>query len=303
MESLENPLAQHYSRFRVAERLLLTGHSHQAWPDAGFEGQQRAWLDAAEFVDDKWARAAEQAAAVRAGFARLIGDRPENIALGQSNETTFLRPATEGVVEAVATARHRGRTSWVWDVEMSDSSGRLCALTRMLIAVRPKEYKDAVLAARLLMQCDRVAPERGDYRERARRQVERAVKLCPQDGKAENNLAWTLLVVEELYDPNVDLVLDEVAKLSGQFGAARIIIEGHTDGSMKGQVPASLVKELSLNRANAVKEALVQKYPSLDPNRFAVEGMGWDRPADPNDPDNNAKNRRVEVKVYSAEKP
>jgi NitT/TauT family transport system substrate-binding protein len=109
--------------------------------------------------------------------------------------------------------------------------------------------------------------------------------------------------VEELYDPNVDLVLDEVAKLSGQFGAARIIIEGHTDGSMKGQVPASLVKELSLNRANAVKEALVQKYPSLDPNRFAVEGMGWDRPADPNDPDNNAKNRRVEVKVYSAEKP
>ena len=62
---------------------------------------------------------------------------PENIALGQSNETTFLRPATEGVVQALATARHRGRTSWVWDVEMSDSDGRLCALTRMLIAVRP----------------------------------------------------------------------------------------------------------------------------------------------------------------------
>ena len=53
-----NPLAQHYSRFRVSERLLLTGHSHQAWPDVGFEAQQRAWLDAAELVDDKWARAA-----------------------------------------------------------------------------------------------------------------------------------------------------------------------------------------------------------------------------------------------------
>jgi 1,4-dihydroxy-2-naphthoyl-CoA hydrolase len=62
---------------------------------------------------------------------------PESIAMGQANETTFLRPATAGVVEAVATARHRGRTSWVWDVEMSDSDGRLCALTRMLIAVRP----------------------------------------------------------------------------------------------------------------------------------------------------------------------
>ncbi len=62
---------------------------------------------------------------------------PESIAMGHANETTFLRPVTEGEVEAVATARHRGRTSWVWDVEISDSEGRLCALTRMLIAVRP----------------------------------------------------------------------------------------------------------------------------------------------------------------------
>ncbi len=109
--------------------------------------------------------------------------------------------------------------------------------------------------------------------------------------------------VEELYDPNVDLVLKEIAKLAGQFGAAHIIIEGHTDSSMKGQVPANLVKELSLNRANSVKEALTEKYPNLDARRFAVEGVGWDRPADPKDPDNQAKNRRVEVKVYSAEKP
>lgn len=108
--------------------------------------------------------------------------------------------------------------------------------------------------------------------------------------------------VESMYDPNADLVVDEVAKLAGQFGAARIVIEGHTDGSMKGQVPASLVKELSLNRANAVKEALLKKYPALDPNRFAVEGMGWERPAELNNPDNHTRNRRVEVKVFSAEK-
>jgi NitT/TauT family transport system substrate-binding protein len=107
--------------------------------------------------------------------------------------------------------------------------------------------------------------------------------------------------VEEMYDPSVDLTLDEIAKLAGQFGAAHIIVEGHTDGSMKGQVPASLVKELSLNRANSIKEGLLQKYKELDPNRFAVEGMGWDRPADPNDPENHFKNRRVEIKVYSAE--
>jgi kynureninase len=84
-------LARHYSRFRVSERLLLTGHSHQAWPDVGFEAQQRAWLDAAEFVDDKWERAAEQANRVRAGFARLLGDQPANIALGQNTHELVTR--------------------------------------------------------------------------------------------------------------------------------------------------------------------------------------------------------------------
>jgi len=108
--------------------------------------------------------------------------------------------------------------------------------------------------------------------------------------------------VEQLYDPAVDMVLEEAAKLAGQFGAARIIIEGHTDASMKGAVPESLIKELAMNRANAVKEELVNpnKY-KLDPNKFSVDGVGWDRPADSNDPLNHAKNRRVEIKVYPAE--
>jgi hypothetical protein len=106
--------------------------------------------------------------------------------------------------------------------------------------------------------------------------------------------------VEKLYDPNVDLVLEEIAKLAGQFGTARIIIEGHTDGSMKGKIGPSLVKELSLNRANSVKEALANKY-ELDPNQFNVEGIGWDRPVNAADPNNHAENRRVEIKVYPAE--
>jgi len=106
---------------------------------------------------------------------------------------------------------------------------------------------------------------------------------------------------EELYDPNVGFVVEEIGKLAGQYGAARIVIEGHTDGSMKASVPKSLVQELSLNRANAVKEAIVRKFPSLQPNQFSTAGLGWDRPADASDPDNNAKNRRVEVKVYPAE--
>jgi kynureninase len=88
---VSNELAAHYSRFRVSERVLLTGHSHQAWPDVGFEAHQRAWLDAADLVDDKWERAAEQAAKVRAGFARLLGDSPDHIALGQNTHELITR--------------------------------------------------------------------------------------------------------------------------------------------------------------------------------------------------------------------
>lgn len=107
--------------------------------------------------------------------------------------------------------------------------------------------------------------------------------------------------IEEPYDPRADLVLTEVAALAQQFGNARIVIEGHTDGSMKGQIPASLVKELSLERAEAVKDEIIAKF-DFDKNRFAVDGMGWDRPADPDQPHEHVLNRRVEIKVYSAEK-
>jgi kynureninase len=84
-------LAPSYSRFRVAERLLLTGHSHQAWPDVAFAAQQRAWLDAAELVDDKWTRAAEIADVVRGGWRRLLNDPAGDIALGQNTHELVVR--------------------------------------------------------------------------------------------------------------------------------------------------------------------------------------------------------------------
>jgi len=105
-----------------------------------------------------------------------------------------------------------------------------------------------------------------------------------------------------LYDPNVDNVLKGVGELVGTFGAARVIIEGHTDSSMRGQIPAELVKTLSMNRAAAVRDALAEKYPNIDASRFYVDGLGWDRPADPQNPLDQGKNRRVEIKVYPAEK-
>jgi len=59
-------------------------------------------------------------------------------AMGLSNQTSFLRPITDGAIHAVATVRHRGRTTWVWEVEIFDDAGRLCVLTRMTVAVRDR---------------------------------------------------------------------------------------------------------------------------------------------------------------------
>jgi 1,4-dihydroxy-2-naphthoyl-CoA hydrolase len=61
------------------------------------------------------------------------------VAMGQSNHTSFLRPVFEGTVHATGTVRHRGRTTWVWEVEFTDDQGRLCALTRVTMAVRSAE--------------------------------------------------------------------------------------------------------------------------------------------------------------------
>ena len=58
------------------------------------------------------------------------------VAMGQANDTTFLRPISEGHLNATATPRHRGRTTWVWDVEITDDEGRVCALARVTIAVQ-----------------------------------------------------------------------------------------------------------------------------------------------------------------------
>jgi 1,4-dihydroxy-2-naphthoyl-CoA hydrolase len=59
------------------------------------------------------------------------------LVMGQQNDTSFLRPVTEGTVHSECVARHRGRTTWVWDVNHTDDEGRLCAMSRVTIAVRP----------------------------------------------------------------------------------------------------------------------------------------------------------------------
>jgi uncharacterized protein (TIGR00369 family) len=82
-----------------------------------------------------YAAIAESLASI--GTAVAVGPDGKT-AMGLSNQTSFLRPVTEGTIHAVASPKHRGRTTWVWEVEMSDDSGRLCVLTRMTIAVRER---------------------------------------------------------------------------------------------------------------------------------------------------------------------
>jgi 1,4-dihydroxy-2-naphthoyl-CoA hydrolase len=59
------------------------------------------------------------------------------VGLGMSNHSSFLRPIGAGTIHAEARPRHRGRTTWIWDVDISDDEGRVCAVSRVTIAVRP----------------------------------------------------------------------------------------------------------------------------------------------------------------------
>lgn len=75
-----------------------------------------------------------------ASHATGVGVIPDGkIPSGISNQTSFLRPVTDGVIHATATRKHAGRTTWVWEVEMTDDQGRLCAITRMTVAIRAAE--------------------------------------------------------------------------------------------------------------------------------------------------------------------
>ncbi|HVC42376.1 MAG TPA: PaaI family thioesterase [Candidatus Saccharimonadales bacterium] len=61
-----------------------------------------------------------------------------HISMGMSNDMSFLRPITTGTIHAEAKPRHRGRTTWIWDVEITNDDGALCAIGRITIAVRPR---------------------------------------------------------------------------------------------------------------------------------------------------------------------
>ncbi len=86
-----NSLAPYYSRFRVSERLLLTGHSHQAWPDCAREAALECFDDAAAHVDDKWQAAFAKAERVREGFRLWLDEPNASLALGGNTHELVLR--------------------------------------------------------------------------------------------------------------------------------------------------------------------------------------------------------------------
>jgi uncharacterized protein (TIGR00369 family) len=76
----------------------------------------------------------------RATALAVMGDGMA--AMGQSIAVSFIRPITAGHAEVRAQARHRGRTTWVWDAKVLNADGKLCALAQMTIAVRPLPKSD-----------------------------------------------------------------------------------------------------------------------------------------------------------------
>ncbi|GAA4802464.1 aminotransferase class V-fold PLP-dependent enzyme [Nocardioides caeni] len=136
-------LARHYSRFAVDDRLLLTGHSHQAWPDVAREGVLDAFDDAAEVVDLKWARAEERAERLRAAVRELLDDPAGEVALGASTHDLLVRLLSS----LDLTARPRLVTT---DGEFHSARRQLARLSEAgLEVVRVPAQPAATLAARM----------------------------------------------------------------------------------------------------------------------------------------------------------
>lgn len=173
-------LQQHYTRFRVAERLLLSGHSHQAWPDVSEQAHTQAWLDAAEHVDAKWELAEVQAEAVRAGYARLLGDPGSGqITLGQSTHDLLVRllsaldwstrpriVTTDGEFHSARRQLARLREAGA-EVEVLAAEPVEDLSTRLADAV--DDRTGAVLVSKVLYGSGRIVPGLASLAERCRR--------------------------------------------------------------------------------------------------------------------------------------
>jgi 1,4-dihydroxy-2-naphthoyl-CoA hydrolase len=76
------------------------------------------------------------ALAVRGTAAGVSGEN--KLAVGLASQITVLFPIESGTVNGTATRRHRGRTTWVWEVELAEDAGRVCVVGRVTVSVRDR---------------------------------------------------------------------------------------------------------------------------------------------------------------------
>jgi kynureninase len=178
-------LAPYYSAFRVSERLLLTGHSHQAWPDAARDGVIEAWDDAALHVDEKWGRAFEKAERVREGFRLWLEEPHAEIALDQNTFGLVLRflsalglrrrprlVTTSGEFHTLRRLMARLAEEELLDVAIVPARPAETLAARLAAAA--DERTSAVLVSAVLFEDSRIVPGLGEL---ARECSERGVEL------------------------------------------------------------------------------------------------------------------------------
>lgn len=173
-----NALAPCYSRFRVHERLLLTGHSHQAWPDVARAAQLEAFDDAAERVDGKWERSFAKADEVRDGFRRLLRDPAASLALAANTHDLLVRflsalplverprlVTTDGEFHSIRRQLQRLEEAGIEVVRVSAEEP--ATLAERLVA-QVDDRAAAVLVSTVLFQSGRIVPGLDRLVDRAR---------------------------------------------------------------------------------------------------------------------------------------
>jgi kynureninase len=197
-------LAQHYSAFRVSERLLLTGHSHQAWPDVGREGVVEAWEDAARHADEKWERALAQAERVREGFRLWLDEPGAEIALDQN---------TFGLVLRFLSALDLERRP-----RLVTTSGEFHTLRRLMARLAEEELLDVVVV---------------DARP--------AETLAERLGADTNERTAAVLVSAVLFeDSRIVPGLGELAAACERAGAQLLVDVYHAFGVMRAPLPKTV---------------------------------------------------------------
>ena len=77
----------------------------------------------------------------------LCVDMTAQMCVGLEINANHLRPKREGQLTGVATPIHRGRTTHVWDIRISDENGKLVCVSRCTVAVvdRPPDNGNPLL--------------------------------------------------------------------------------------------------------------------------------------------------------------